>query len=356
MKICHNIYIACFALILSVIIFCCSLFHYGLSKVSNNNIEKEVVIEPGTIESIATTLYQENLIKNKLAFKIYVQITGKKNLKAATYYLSENMGTPKIVEILEEGKGEDSSKISITFKEGINIRKIAKIISDNTDYQETDVYSVLKNQDYLRTLINKYWFLSDEILNQEIYYSLEGYLYPNTYYFSKENANIEEILEKMLEETNRQLSPYKDQMLNNSNSIHEIITLASIVELEGITLNDRKGIAGVFINRLNTGMNLGSDVTTYYGAKIDIGERDLLKEEINECNQYNTRCSNFTTLPISPICNPSIEAILAAIEPETNDYYYFVADKNKKIYFSKNITEHNSIIQELKKKDLWYEY
>ena len=103
-------------------------------------------------------------------------------------------------------------------------------------------------------------------------------------------------------------------------------------------------------------MNLGSDVTTYYGANIDMGERDLLKSELTECNNYNTRCSTFKTLPISPICNPSIDAIEAALEPSDNDYYYFVADKNKKVYFSKTQEEHNDIIDKLKKENLWYEY
>ena len=110
------------------------------------------------------------------------------------------------------------------------------------------------------------------------------------------------------------------------------------------------------MNRLSSNMNLGSDVTTYYGARIDMGERDLFSEEVVECNNYNTRCATFKKLPISAICNPSIEAIEAVISPDNNDYYYFVADKNKKIYFSKTQREHTNTINRLKKSDLWYEY
>lgn len=111
------------------------------------------------------------------------------------------------------------------------------------------------------------------------------------------------------------------------------------------------------MNRLKAGMALGSDVTTYYAFKIELGERDLYKKEINSSNPYNTRsAANAGKLPVGPICNPSLNSIIASIEYTPNDYYYFVADKNNKIYFSKNSTEHNNIINKLKKDNLWYEY
>ena len=97
-------------------------------------------------------------------------------------------------------------------------------------------------------------------------------------------------LKKYLIKQIKLLKNYKDQIDNSSKySIHEIITLASMVESEGVNLEDRKNIAGVFINRLNSGMSLGTDVTTYYAAKVDFGERDLYKSEINRDNPYNTR-------------------------------------------------------------------
>ncbi len=356
MKLIHNIHIAIFVLIFSIIIFGVALFHYNLSGVSSSDELKEVVIEPGNISSIADTLYQEHLIKSKFIFKIYVYLTNHKNMKAATYFLSENMGVKKIVKLLEEGVGSNSNQISITFKEGINMRTIAKEIANATNRTEEEVYSTLNDTEYLKTLINQYWFLESDILNENIYYSLEGYLYPNTYYFSSKDVTVKEILEIMLEETAKQLDAYKEEITSQSRSFHEVLTLASIVELEGVTLDDRKKIVGVFLNRLNANMNLGSDVTTYYGEKINMGDRDLTKEEINKCNNYNTRCANFVQLPVSPICNPSIESIIAVLEPTESDYYYFVADKNKKIYFSKTIGEHNNKINQLIADGLWYEY
>lgn len=356
MKIFHNIYLAFLVLIFSVVVFGYALFHYGLSSVNNDDSLKEVVIEPGSVASIAKTLKDENLIRNELVFKLYVKISGKSNLKAATYSFSQNMGVKKIVDILYEGSGSNTSELKITFQEGLNMRAIARVIVESTNHTEEELFYILEDIDYLNRLIEKYWFLDNIILNENIYYSLEGYLYPSTYYVASEDVSIETILEMMLDEMEKQLTKYQAQIQNSDMSVHEILTLASIVELEGVTLEDRKGIAGVFFNRLDDKMTLGSDVTTYYGAKVDMGQRDLYKSEVSECNDYNTRCATFKKLPVSPICNSGIESIEAVLEPVVSNYYYFVADKNRKVYFSKNITEHNNIITKLKKEGLWYTY
>ena len=354
MKFYHNIYIAIIILFLSIFIFLTTLYNYELSKVSNDKTLKTIVIEKGSISDIADTLYKENLIRNKIAFKIYIKLTGKSNLQAATYKLSKNMGTRKIIDILSKGKSYQKEKL-VTFKEGINIRKVISIITKETTNKEEDIINLLKDDNYLDELINKYWFLDNNIKNKDIYYSLEGYLYPNSYMLAQDES-AKDIFKKMLDETDKKLTPYKDKIKNNKLSIHEIITLASIVELEGTNNENRKDIASVFINRINSGMTLGSDVTTYYGAKIDMGERDLYSNEVSACNNYNTRCATFKGLPIGPIANPNIETINAVLEPNKTSYYYFVADKNKKIYFSKTNTEHINTINRLKKEGLWFEY
>lgn len=356
MKLLNNIIVSVIVLILSLILFIFSLFEFNLRSISNDDTLKEVIIEPGTIDMIADTLYENNLIRNKTTFKIYIKLTGKTNLKAATYELSEAMNVREITNILESGTGKNTNEFNITFKEGINMRTISTIIAENTDNKEEDLYNKLKDQEYIKNLINKYWFLDSVILNNDIYYSLEGYLYPNTYSFSSKSVSVEEIIEVMLDETEKKLTPYKDDIASSNMSVHEIITLASITELEGSTKEEREYITSVFLNRINTNMTLGSDVTTYYGARINMGDRDLTKAEVNECNNYNTRCATFKGLPISPISNPSMDSIISVIKPVASDYYFFVADKNKKIYFSKNINEHNDTIYKLRQNNLWYEY
>ncbi len=356
MKVLHNIYIAIIVFILSIFFLFFTIFELQLSRVSRDKTVQEVVIERGSIEKVAKTLYDKKLIKNVFAFKLYCRLTGKVNLQAATYSLSPNMGSKKIVNILNKGKGANSHQISITFKEGKDIPNYISIIVDQTNIKEEDILTVLKDKSYLKELIDTYWFLSDDILNDDLYYSLEGYLYPDTYFFSSKNINIKDVFKTLLDETDKKISPYKDQITHHHLSVHEIFTLASIVELEGVDSNDRKGIAGVFFNRLSSKMTLGSDVTSYYAAHIHMGDRDLYASEVSDCNHYNTRCSSFIGLPVGPICNPTVSSIEAVLNPNSSDYYYFVADKNKKVYFSKNINEHNRQINQLKRQGLWFEY
>lgn len=356
MRIFRNVALAVLILSTALIIFVCSYFNYNIAPVSSDSTLKTVVIEEGGISDIANTLKENNLIRDETMFKVYIKLTGKTNLKASTYELSENMGVKKIVEILESGNSYNPDEVKITFKEGINVREIANLISENTNNSEEDVYNLLNDNSYLDELIDSYWFITDDIKNNKIYYSLEGYLYPDTYIYTNKDVSVKEIFKKMLDEMNDKLTPYKEQINNNELSIHELLTLASIVELEGASSSDRNGVAGVFYNRLESDMTLGSDVTTYYGLKLDMSDRDLTKAELNDCNNYNTRCSTFTGLPVSPICIPSIESIKAVIDPTNHEYYYFVADKNKKTYFTKTYNEHLSMVSKLKDEGLFFEY
>lgn len=356
MKNFRNMAIILLVVFTTVILALGVYYKVNMAGTSNSDTKKIVNIEEGTINDIAKTLKDNNLIKNVSIFKVYIKLTNKSNLKAGTYELSENMGVEKIVKILEEGTKYNPNEISITFKEGINIRKIATLISENTNNSYDDVIKKASDETFINTLIDKYWFLTEDIKNKNIYYSLEGYLFPDTYRFNNREVTTEEIFTKMLDEMDKKLSKYKDKINKSDLSVHEIITLASVVELEGAKATDRKGVAGVFYNRLASSAypTLGSDATTYYASKIDDWSYSLTYKELNDCkNKYNTRCSSNTGLPIGPICNPGIESIEATINPDKHEYYYFVADCNGKVYLTKNSTEHNNIINKLKKEDNW---
>ena len=161
----------------------------------------------------------------------------------------------------------------------------------------------------------------------------------------------------MLNQTDKVLSKYKTQIQTSGRSIHEILTIASIVELEGNDEEARKGIASVIYNRIKANMSLGSDVTTYYAMQVDMGERNLYSSELQTSNPYNTRGPGMNgKLPIGPISNPSEESINAALNPANTNYLYFVADSNGKIYFTNTYQEHQEKIKELQKQGLWYEY
>ena len=350
-------------LILSVILIIGILlgiifYNVGLKAVSSDNIEIEFIIDEGsTYYSVINKLKEENIIKNELCFKIYIKLNSKTRLEAGTYKLRKNMSVKEIVEILDKGNNYNPDAINITFKEGKNMRWIASAIASNTNNKVEDVYALLNDKNYLNELINEYWFIDESILNNNIYYSLEGYLFPNTYEYMNRDVTIKEIFKSMLDEMDNKLSPFKKDILNNKYTVHELLTLASIVELEGRANSDRAGIAGVFYNRLNNNDTLGSDVTTYYAIKVDMNERDLYLEEINDNNNYNTRSSYLAgKLPIGPISNPSLDSIKAVLYPTNSVYYYFVADKNGKTYFTYTYNQHLSKRDELIEAGLWYTY
>ena len=253
------------------------------------------------------------------------------------------------VSLLE--KGASNTDISITFKEGKTIKDYAKVLSETTNISEDEFLTKMKDKTYLTSLIKSYWFLTDAILDSNIYYGLEGYLAPDTYNFKDKDVTVEEVIKTLLDQEEKNLSPYKDTL--SKMNVHEVLTLASISELEGLKDTDRKLIVGVFQNRLSKGMNLGSDVTTYYAFNQAM-DKDLTSEMFNTYNPYNTRSSEMAgKLPVGPICNPSKESILASINPTKSDYYYFVADKNGNVYYTKTSSEHSAKVKELKEKGDW---
>lgn len=319
----------------------------------------EIVVEikSGTsTKNILSLLKQNNVIKNELAAKIYISLHEVKSLLAGKYSFTGTETLPEVLDTLVSGKVMDET-VTITFLEGKNIRYIASTIAKNTNNTTNDVYKVLQDKNYILSLIDKYWFLTEDIQNTSIYYPLEGYLYPDTYSFENKDVDVKTIFEKMLDKMDKVLTKNKTIIDSSEYSVHQILTMASIVELEGNNSENRSKIASVIYNRLANNMSLGSDVTTYYAIRVDMSERDLYAKEINTYNAYNTRGPNMEgKLPVGPIASPSEESIEAVLNPDEDTYLYFVADKNGEIYFSNTYEEHKQTIETLQKKGLWYEY
>ena len=328
------------------------VYQYNMSPIDKSSkADIEVVIPEGmSTSNIAKTLYDKGLIRNELFFKIYLKLNNIGSLKASTYLLTKSMSLDEIANVLVKGNNSEDT-IRLTFKEGETISDYAKLIEANTNITSEEFINTIKDINLLTTLINDYWFITDDILNEDIYYPLEGYLFPDTYEFSKDNLTSEVIIRTLLDEEDKKLTPYKEEL--KKNNIHSIITLASIAELEGVKSEDRKTIISVFNNRLQLGMNLGSDVTTYYAFNEDM-DSDLTSEMFNTYNPYNTRSSEMAgRLPVGPICNPSIDSIEAALHPADSNYLYFVADKNRNVYFTTSASEHEEKVEELKENGDW---
>ena len=350
-------------LVLLILLVVIGLGLYGtynilLTAPSKDDLILEFDVEKGsTYNSIADNLEKEKFIRSALAYKIYIKLNPvEEDLEYGRYYLPTNASVEEIIDVLKKGSDTLADTVSVTFIEGKNMRYVIKTITENFKISEKEVLNKLNDSAYLDKLIEKYWFITKDVKNSKIYYSLEGYLYPDTYEFY-DNASVEDIFGKMLDNMESKLEDYKEEINNSKYTIHEMITLASIIEHEAGTSSDRKGVAGVFYNRLEDNWSLGSDVTTYYAEKIDNYSRDLYQSEISKCNDYNTRSSCMAgKLPVGPICNPSLNSIIACIEPESHSYYYFVADKNGKTYFNKTYSAHEAEIARLKREDLWIEY
>ena len=344
-------------LVICLFIFAC-VFGSNVLPVDANDTNTYVfVVNQGESKiQVIHNLKEQGLIKNEFFAKLYLKTNSKLQFYAGTYNLKKSMSVPEIYDSIGNTKKALTEDVTVTFLEGKRFTDYAKVISEsfeNITYDE--VINKGKDKEYLNKLINKYWFITSDILNDKLYYPLEGYLFADTYAFSK-NATVEDIFEKMLDEMDSVLTPYKSDIQDSSLGSHGLLTLASVVELEAVSDEDRIMVASVFYNRLASGWSLGSDVTTYYDVKKEIVPGTLTYQDLNGCNGYNTRNANCVKgLPVGPIATPSKASIKAVTNPKDTKYMYFVADKNNKLYFAETESGHQQNINSLINQGLWLE-
>lgn len=355
MKIYRNIALILVILTSSTILILGGTYRYMISPVSKNDDIKMIEIKTGTNPTqIGKLLKDNNLIRNEFIFKLYLRMHQINKLQAGRYNLKESMSLKEIVTIINEGKGINPESFNITFPEGINMRQIAAIIAKNTNNTEDDVFNLLEDEEYLDSLIEKYWFITDDIKNTALYYSLEGYLSPNTYNVANKDVSVSEIFEIMLNQTDKILTKYKDEIEDLDFSIHEFLTFASIVEGEGVKDEDKSKIAGVFYNRLEQHIPFESCVTNCYATKTD----DCVPKKVNRPfnSPYNTYLGKLVgKLPVGPVTNPGEAAIKATINPVEHEFLFFLADRYRNTYFSKTDAEHEATKAKLKTEGKWFD-
>ena len=333
--------------IILVVVITGGLFFYlsGLGAVDSNNEEPVTVnIPSGSGASYIVEILDENgLVKNKTCAKINARIGGYDSLQANTYIFNKSMTVPEMFKAINTGDFNYLSKEKLTVREGLTIPQVAEAIAIELPYSKDEVIKKWSDKAYLKEIIGQYWFLSDDILDSDIKYPLEGYLYPETYFITEENPSIESITSMMLDMMDTQLTSIKGELESNKYSIHELLTLASIVERESSNVSDAMPeVAGVFINRLDKGISLGSDVTVNYIFEKDGVE--LTMSQLDSDNKYNTR--KFTGLPPGPICSVNIKAIDSVLNYKDTEYMFFYATPEGEIIFSKTVEEHNKAVEE----------
>ena len=308
--------------------FILDLFIYAdipASTIDNN--EKLVIIKPGQgFKSFSKSLQKNGIIKDLYKFNLFAHIKGyDRKIKAGEYILSPSMTPYKILQILVAGKVRLHK---ITIPEGYNIRQIASITTRAGLCTETEFISSATNSS----------FVHEEGIDAETF---EGYLFPETYYFSKD-VSPEKIISAMLKRFRSVFTPtYKEQAKKLGFSIHQAVTLASIIEKETGDPEERSVISSVFHNRLKKKMRIESDPTVIYGIKDFDG--NIKKRHLKTSTPYNTY--QIFGLPPGPIANPGIKAIEAALFHADTNFLYFVSKKDNTHIFSTNIRDHNKAVR-----------
>lgn len=330
-------------IILALLVAGGGYYTLGLMPVDPSSEETVVVEIPNGsgASAIVDILDDAGLVKNRFCAKVNSRIGGYDSLKANTYLLSPSMSFKQMMNIINTEDFEYISKESIEVKDGARLQQVAEAISDQLPFSADEILEKWSDKAYLKELIDRYWFLTDEILDEDVMYPLEGYLYADTYYVTTDNSTIEGFTEMCLDRMDAELSERKEAIEASGFSVHELLTLTSIVTKEA-TAEDQAGVAGVFMNRIAQGMSLGSDVTVCYIFQED--RVDLKVSQLESTNPYNTR--KFAGLPPGPICQVVSDAIDATLNYEKHDYLFFIADENGIVRYSTDEAGHESNIDE----------
>lgn len=324
----------------------------GLKPLDKND-KKLVQVEVPSGSSnrqIGDILEEGEVIRDGMVFNFYTKFKNLTNFQAGYYQFSPNMTLDQISKELQQGGSaeplDDASKLTVP--EGYDVDKIASLVAKKTDFKKEDFIKVMKDDKFFDQLKAQYPDLLTDASNaKDVRYRLEGYLFPATYNVHK-NRSLEDLVTQMVDTTNQILTPYYSQIKEKGLNVQEVMTLASLVEKEGVTQSDRKKIAQVFFNRIEAQMPLQSDISILYA----LGEhKEVVTIKDTEVDSPYNLYTN-TGFGPGPFDNPSQEAILAVLDPTENDYIYFVADiSTGKVYYAKTYEEHMELVEKYVNKE-----
>lgn len=307
----------------------------------NDKSQIKVTIPIGSsVRGIANVLEENGIIKDGTVFRYFVKFKNESGFMAGDYQLSPSMELEEIIGQLKTGKVVKEALFSITIPEGKQLEEIATIISKKTNYSEAEILKKLDDKQYVKSLIEKYpSILTDEILNDNIRHPLEGYLFPATFEFYEKEPKLEEIIESMISKTEDVVSSYLGQIEEKGLSVHEFMTMASLIEEEATEKADRENISTVFYNRIEKNMPLQTDPTVLYSmGKHQVG---ITYDDLETDSPYNTYKNQ--GLPPGPIASPGEISMAAAVNPADANYLYFYSRPNGETIFTSTLNEHNNV-------------
>lgn len=302
---------------------------------SAKNDVQITVAQGDSLNTIIRDLKEQKVITNKFLFKLYSKFHGSiETIRPGTIFIPKGSDYKKIFELVAK---PDSDEVSVTIPEGLELREIADKLEKEGLIDKNKFYDAVENHSF------DYEFL-EEIPAKDN--RLEGFLFPDTYTFSKTLDNEITILEKMLK---RFEQIYSKSMTEKANQLsitdYEVITLASVIEREARTTEDFYLVSSVFHNRLKRTDSLRylqSCATVQYILKE---RKSVLSEKDTKIDSpYNTY--RYPGLPAGPICSPGKAAIDAALNPKQTDYLYFLNDSDGKLHFSASYAEHQKLMEQ----------
>lgn len=311
-----------------------ALVHFGgflLRTPSNTKEYKEILIQPGSSYRAAATLLEDRgIITNKEYFILLGRLMGlDKSIRAGFYSLNTAMRPMQVLDIIGSGR---IIEYQVVFPEGHTIQKAAEILDNAGLVNKYDFLRLATDPDYVRGLG----------LNAD---TLEGYLFPATYYFPKgisADGIIRRLVSKYKEVMNSDLKARAAQL---GMSEHQVVTLASLIEREAMIDSERQLISAVFHNRLKRGMPLQCDPTVIYALqKKGVWNGNIKRSDLRMKDPYNTYIH--PGLPPGPIANPGKPSIIAALYPADVDYIFFVSRGDGTHFFSTNLADHNRAVHE----------
>lgn len=323
--------------LLGIIILIISLVSFLPNYLSNsfNDESVEIVVSKGdTLATVAEDLFEQGVIKSRLWFR-YKGKDIARNIKPGTYTIEPNLDIEEIYKLIQ--LGEQQEQIKLTFPEGFILYQFAERIEE----------SGLGTVDSFIAATNNYFKKNYDFDTTNLYFNMEGYLFPDTYYFNK-SQSLDEIVVTLAKTMEKVFTDeYMERARELNLTMHDVLTIASLIEREAYNDTERAKISGVIYNRLRVGMPLQIDATVIYG--IGEGKEHMtrvLYEDLEVDNPFNTYKN--IGLPPGPIASPGRNSIYAALYPEEHDYFYYVLGDDGHV-FSKTFEEHKMNIKKYRK-------
>lgn len=330
-------------LVILIVILGISAYNFYTSSIEpvNPNSTEEIQVEIPSGASptdIAHILEEEGVINSASVFNIYTRFNDEEGFMAGYYALSPSMDMEEIIASLQQGgSAVPLDAVKITIPEGYSIDQIAALIEENTDYSSEEVMEVIQSEAFLSDMLEQFpELLTSSFEAEDVRYVLEGYLYPATYHFH-DDMTLEELLQTMIVKMDEVVSPYYAQIEEQGRTVHEVLTIASLVEREGVTYEDRAIMVGVFYNRIEEEMPLQTDVSVLYA--LEEHKEIVTFQDLEVDSPYNLYQN--TGMGPGPFNSPSESSIAAAVNPADTDYLYFLADiDTKEVYFAETYEQH----------------